>query len=172
VPDEKSEQWATHASESWREGTIKLAVHPGAGKAENIWKPENFATVVNRLARDSALSLVIIQGPADAETVKAFQSACEIPGYVVSGRSITDVAALLKRADLVVCNDTGVMHVACAAGARVLAIFGLTDPVRWAPRSPGLRVVRAPEGDLRSLEPETVAREAESYLEVNNAGSA
>ena len=63
------------------------------------------------------------------------------------------------------------MHVACAAGARVLAIFGLTDPVRWAPRSPGLRIVRAPGGDLRALEPATVAREAEDYLRVSNASS-
>ena len=169
VPGEASERYA---SDSWRSDDLKLAVHPGAGKAENIWKPENFATVVDALARKHTLSLLIIQGPADAETVRRFQSACETPGTVVKGRSITDVAALLKRADLVLCNDTGVMHVACAAGARVLAIFGLTDPVRWAPRSPGLRIVRAPGGDLRALEPATVVREAEDYLRVGNAGSA
>lgn len=171
VPGEKSEQWAEYASDSWRNGTLKLAVHPGAGKVENIWKPENFARTVNLLARNQEVTLIVIQGPADAETVKTFQAACEIRGAVVSGRPITDVAALLRRADLVLCNDTGVMHVACAAGARVLAIFGLTDPVRWAPKSPGLRVVRAPGGDLRSLDPQTVVREAEDYLRINTAGS-
>ena len=171
VPGEASERWATgYEKECWREEAVKLAVHPGAGKTENIWKPENFASVVDALARD--ISLVIIQGPADTETVQAFQSACKTKGTVVSGRSISDVAALLKRADLVICNDTGVMHVACAAGARVLAIFGSTDPVRWAPRSPGLRVVRAPGGKLNSLQPKTVVREAEDYLKTSSAGSA
>jgi heptosyltransferase-2 len=172
VPGEKSEQWATHASDSWRNGTLKLAVHPGAGKSENIWKPENFAATVNMLARDREITLVVVQGPADALTVEAFVHACGVHSTIVKDRSITDVAALLKRADLVLCNDTGVMHVACAAGARVLAIFGLTDPVRWAPRSPGLRIVRAPGGDLRSLEPQTVVRAAEDYLEISSAGSA
>jgi len=172
VPGDESERWALHASDSWREGTVKLAVHPGAGKMENIWKPENFAAVVNLLGRARELTLVVVQGPADTSTVQAFTNACDVEGTIVKGRSITDVAALLKRADLVLCNDTGVMHVACAAGARVLAIFGLTDPVRWAPRSPGLRIVRAPGGDLRALEPAVVAREAEDYLRGRNAGSA
>ncbi len=173
VPGGKSEQWAeAFARENWREGAVKLLVHPGAGKAENIWKPENFAAVVDMLARNHALSLIVAQGPADGATVAAFTAACGASGAVVRQRPITDVAALARRADLVLCNDTGVMHVACAAGARVLAIFGLTDPVRWAPRSPGLRVVRAPGGDLRSLQPQTVAREAENYLKLNSAGSA
>lgn len=173
VPGTASERWAEgYASDSWRKETLKLAVHPGAGKAENIWRPENFATVVNTLARAHEITLVVIQGPADAAAVEAFARACEIAGTVVKGRSITDVAALMQRADLVLCNDTGVMHVACAAGARVLGIFGPTDPVRWAPRSPGLRIVRAPGGDLRALSPETVVREAEEYLRITRAGSA
>jgi heptosyltransferase-2 len=165
VPGEASERWATEfAASCWKPGTVRLAVHPGAGKAGNIWKPENFAAVVDALARDASITLVVVRGPADGETVRAFESACHVPGSVVHGRSITDVAALLRRADLVLCNDTGVMHVACAVGARVLGIFGPTDPVRWAPRSPGLRVVRAPGGDLRALTPETVTREALDYL--------
>jgi ADP-heptose:LPS heptosyltransferase len=128
--------------------------------------------VVNMLAAKRRLNLAIVQGPADHETVRAFEAACTVKGSVVRDRSITDVAALAQRADLVLCNDTGVMHVACAAGARVLGIFGPTDPVRWAPRSPGLRIVRAPAGDLRALEPATVVREAEEYLRISNAGSA
>jgi heptosyltransferase-2 len=172
VAGSDSERWAEkYADDSWRNGTLKLAVHPGAGKGENIWRPENFADVVNRLANNRALSLVVIEGPADAETVRSFEKACATRGVVVRGRAITDVAALLKRADLVLCNDTGVMHVACAAGARVLAVFGPTDPARWAPRSPGLRIVRAPEGNLRALEPQTVALEAEDYLKIKSAGS-
>jgi len=173
VPGAASGRWAElFAERCWAQGSVKLAVHPGAGKTENIWKPENFAAVVDRLARDSALSLVVVQGPADAESVRAFTAACHVKGAVVHDQSITDVAALMQRADLVLCNDTGVMHVACAAGARVLGIFGPTDPVRWAPRSPGLRIVRAPGGDLRALQPADVAREAEEYLRITRAGSA
>jgi len=173
VPGEASERWAdAFARECWRDHTVKLAVHPGAGKAENIWKPEHFAAVVNALGATHALSLAVVQGPADAAPVEVFTAACTHPAVVVRGRSITDVAALVKRADLVLCNDTGVMHVACAAGARVLGIFGPTDPARWAPRSPGLRVVRAPGGNLSALAPEAVVREAEDVLAISSAGKA
>ncbi|HEX6790685.1 MAG TPA: glycosyltransferase family 9 protein [Candidatus Krumholzibacteria bacterium] len=173
VPGESSERWAEEfASSCWRAGTVKLAVHPGAGKTENIWRPENFAAVVDSIARATPVSMAVIQGPADGATVAAFEAACQAKGTVVRGRSITDVAALAQRADLVLCNDTGVMHVACAAGARVLGIFGPTDPVRWAPRSPGLRIVRAPGGELRALAPDAVAREALDYLQLSSAGSA
>ncbi len=153
VPGPGSERWAKEAAEScWRPGTVKLAVHPGAGKAENIWPPERFAAVVAEIARSRPVSLAVIEGPADAESVRVFASACPVEGTVVRGRPILDVAALLCRADLVLCNDTGVMHVAAAARARVLAVFGPTDPLRWAPRCPGLDIVRSPGGRLLALE--------------------
>jgi ADP-heptose:LPS heptosyltransferase len=164
VPGEASDRWADgFATTCWRAGTLRVAVHPGAGKASNIWPPERFATVVDDLNAAKPVSLAIIEGPRDAESVLAFQRACRVPGTVVRGRAITDIAALLKRADLVLCNDTGVMHVAAAARARVLAVFGPTDPFRWAPRCANLRVVRAPDGDLRQLEAAAVAREAAEW---------
>jgi ADP-heptose:LPS heptosyltransferase len=172
VPGEASERWADlAASECWRDGTVRLAVHPGAGKAENVWPPERFAAVVDDLNARRRVSLAILEGPRDGAAVSAFRRACGVDGTVVQGRSITDVAALLQRADLVLCNDTGVMHVAAAARARVLAVFGPTDPSRWAPRCDNLRVVRAPGGKLRALSVDAVAREAAEWLESSSGGS-
>jgi lipopolysaccharide heptosyltransferase II len=165
VPAAASERWADgFAREHWHEGTLRLAVHPGAGKTQNIWPSENFAAVVDALQRRREVSLVVVEGPRDASAVAAFASACGVRGTVLRGRSISDVAALLKRADLVICNDTGVMHVAAAAGARVLAVFGPTEPARWAPLCKGLTVVRAADGDLQSLRPEEVAGRAGALM--------
>jgi heptosyltransferase-2 len=166
VPGPESEQWAeAAAAKCWRAGTVRLAVHPGAGKAENIWPPQRWAAVVEAIARGREVSLAIIQGPADADAVEAFQAACAVKGTVVRGRPILDVAALLQRADLVLCNDTGVMHVAAAARARVLAVFGPTDPFRWAPRCAGLEIVRSPGGVLMSLQPDAVAARAAALFD-------
>lgn len=165
VPAAASERWAeAFAREHWREGSLRLAVHPGAGKIQNIWPPENFAAVVDALSGRRPVSLVVVEGPRDALSVAAFARACSVTGTVLRGRSIVDVAALLKRADLVICNDTGVMHVAAAAGARVLAVFGPTDPARWAPLCDGLTVVRAPEGNLQAVTPEMVVERAVGVL--------
>jgi len=165
VPSLQNEEWAADfADRAWAPGTVRLAVHPGAGKAENIWPPANFAAVVNGLAARHDLSVVAVQGPRDERTVGEFVGAVGAPASVAAGRSIGDVAALMQRADLVVCNDTGVMHVAAAAGARTLAIFGLTDPVRWAPRCDNLSVVRSGDGTLSGVTVEAVVDAADALL--------
>jgi heptosyltransferase-2 len=126
--------------------------------------------VVNRLARLSPVSLIVVEGPRDAEAVSEFLDVCETPAHVVKGRNIGDIAALLRRADLVVCNDTGVMHVSAAAGATTLAVFGPTDPHRWAPRAPRLHVVRADGGKLADLHPDRVAGRAAEILGIQSSG--
>lgn len=167
VPGDESERWAEAAARDyWRDATLRLAVHPGAGKIANIWPPERFAAVVDDLNARRAVSLAIVEGPRDAQAVADFQRACSVAGTVVRGRSITDVAALFRRADLVLCNDTGVMHVAAAAKARTLAVFGPTDPFRWAPRCDNLRIVRAPGGNLRALTPSAVSTAAAQWLGI------
>jgi len=165
APPEASEAWAEKMiAERSRPVDLKIVVHPGAGKRENIWAPEKFAAVVDRIHNRKSVSLFIVQGPRDAETVESFTRAVSVAGTILTGRSIGDVAAVMKRADLVLCNDTGTMHTSCAVGARTLAVFGPTDPKRWAPRCPNLFAVQAPEGRLELLSEETVYRKAMEIL--------
>ena len=70
----------------------------------------------------------------------------------------------MLESDLVLCNDTGVMHVSVAAGARTLAVFGPTDPKRWAPRSKSLHIVRGSDGNLAEITPDTVLAAALALL--------
>jgi ADP-heptose:LPS heptosyltransferase len=167
VPADDNRRWAADlAARAWRRDTARLAVHPGAGKSENMWPPDRFAAVVNSIAEAKPLSLVVIEGPRDREAVAAFATACSTDVTVLRGRSIGDVAALLQLADLTICNDTGVMHVAAAAGARTLAVFGPTDPTRWAPRCSCLTIVRSDDGRLLSVDPSRVAAKAMELLEL------
>lgn len=164
VPTDDSVDWAIkYEREHWRSG-FRLVVHPGAGKRQNIWPTERFARVVDGLGADGPMALTIVEGPRDQERVAEFQRTCATQGDVVRGRRIGDVAALMQKADLVICNDTGVMHVAASVGANTLAVFGPTDPNRWAPRSPGLTVMRADDGDLLSLGAEQVLERARELL--------
>jgi ADP-heptose:LPS heptosyltransferase len=165
VPTEENEKWAEEFdADHWKPGTTRLAVHPGAGKIENIWPPARHADVVNELGRRWPVSIVVVEGPRDRDSVGEFLDRIEVPASVARGRGIGDVAALLKRADLVICNDTGVMHVAAAAGATTLAVFGPTDPRRWAPRADCLHIIRAPGGNLVDLSIGDVVERATEIL--------
>ncbi len=145
----------------------RIVVHPGAGKTQNIWPPGRFAEVVSRLAERFEIDVCVVKGPRDAHNVASFERAVRVPCLVLERRPIGEVAAVLRCAALVLCNDTGVMHVSCAAGAATLAVFGPTDPVRWAPRCPNLHVVRAKDGDLRGLSVEAVLDHAVAVLEAS-----
>jgi ADP-heptose:LPS heptosyltransferase len=68
--------------------------------------------------------------------------------------SLVSLPALIKRADWVISNDSGPMHLAAALGVRVLGIFGPTDPQLFGPyplNGPTNFVVQAPVGDLKLL---------------------
>ncbi len=60
------------------------------------------------------------------------------------------LAALLENA-FFLGHDSGISHLAAAAGARCLLLFGPTDPAIWAPANPGVTVLAAPDGKMERL---------------------
>ncbi len=123
------------------------AIHPGAGKRQNIWSAAGFAAVVRR-AREAGRQILILHGPADAEPLAALVRilGSEIgPGLQVAPPSSLGVgAAMLQQADRFLCNDTGIMHVAGALRVPTVALFGPTDPELWLPPVPEVIVVKSP----------------------------
>jgi ADP-heptose:LPS heptosyltransferase len=112
-----------------------VVVHPGASVASRRWSPRGFATVIDRLL--AAGSSVLLTGAAPERPLTALvRSMTAEPDRVVdlAGRTTLDaLAAVLRRADLLVSNDTGVSHVAAAIGTPSVVVFTDTEPVRWAP---------------------------------------
>jgi heptosyltransferase-2 len=68
---------------------------------------------------------------------------------------LPDLAALLENT-IFVGHDSGISHLAAAAGAKCVLLFGPTDPSVWAPLNENARVIRAPNGDLRQLDVDLV----------------
>ena len=145
------------------------ALHPGAGKRQNIWPPAGFADLARR-ARAVGHQVLILHGPADREPLADLRRmlAPDLgPDLQVAPACPVGVgAALLQRADRFLCNDTGVMHVAGALRVPTVALFGPTDPALWQPPAPELAVVRSPgqapgaaaaeDGWMETIDPNTV----------------
>lgn len=125
-------------------------LHPGAGKLKNRWDARGFAAVAGELlARGLAVSL--LEGPQDAGTVAAVESALGRSLPAVRGEAIPMLAARFARAVLYVGNDTGPLHLAGAVGCPTVGIYGWSDPAEWAPVGACVRSVRAPDGSLDSV---------------------
>ncbi len=129
-----------------------LAIHPGSGSTAKNWPAERFAQVAERRAGGGRWLLV--EGPADAAASATLASRDDV--LVARGWPVRVLAAALARAGLFVGNDSGVSHLAGAAGAPTIALYGPTDPGLWSPVGPRVSVVRSPDGTMAGLSVETV----------------
>lgn len=121
-----------------RDSDILTAIHPGASCASKRWSIANFADVANGLIEKYGVRVAVISGSNDKHFGDKLASLIKKGCINLSGKTgIGDIASLLRRARLFISNDSGPVHVGCAVGVPVIAIFGRSDrglsPERWGP---------------------------------------
>jgi ADP-heptose:LPS heptosyltransferase len=111
-----------------------VCIHPGAQLPSRRWLPERFAAVADALA-DDGHTLVFTGTAGERALVDGIVARLRRPALNLAGRtSLFTLGALLARARLLVCNDTGVSHVAAALGTPSVVVSLGADVARWAPR--------------------------------------
>lgn len=104
-----------------------LIIAPGAQWANKRWEPESFARVADKLAEHFHYNVVLLGGKGDVEICQKVQQFMSHTCFVVAGKpSLMQSAALISMADLVITNDTGMLHMTQALGISVVAVFGPT----------------------------------------------
>ena len=112
------------------------AVHPGSGDPRKNWDWRRFRKVCQALARDEGAAVLLLSGPDEHDL--CLKIGAKLPGRVVVVQEpLRLVAALLEQCALVVCNDSGVMHLAAAVGTPVVGLFNasVSLPETWGPIS-------------------------------------
>ncbi len=145
-------------------GFALIAYHPGAGKVANRWPAGMFASVANTLSRRWNARTIITCGPMDDEPVKDMVSTLNAEYQLIQNESIRAVASCLSEVDLLISNDTGIMHVGAAVGTPVLSLFGPTDAGQWAPLEEESVSLEAPNGIIDEITEEEVIRMADQML--------
>ena len=138
-------------AELWKTHSLIIGFHPGAGKPENRWPAERFAELVNRLHQDYQAGIVVTCGPMDEEPFAQMMKNLQVPFLAIERKPLRTVAAVINELDLYVTNDTGVLHVAGGTKANVLALFGPTDPLQWAPIGRKNRYIAGKDGTMSSI---------------------
>ena len=132
--------------EGVKPGARLVAVHPGSGGETKIWPKEQWAALGRRLAAEvPGTTLLLIEGEADAEPADFIAAAWkDVPHLRARLLPLPILAALLREAELFLGHDSGITHLAAAAGKDlpIVALFGPTDPAVWAPPRAGVRVLR------------------------------
>jgi heptosyltransferase-2 len=159
-----------------------VGVAPGSVWATKRWSPEGFAAVVAGLRRDGARP-VVLGGPEEA-ALGARVAALGGGATVLAGRTdLSTLVAVVDRLALLVANDSAPMHVACARGVPVVAVFCATSPAlgygpwgsqatvieadlacRPCARHGGRRCPRATDDCIHLVAPEAVLAAARAAL--------
>jgi len=111
-----------------------VAVNPGAKSHLKRWGAEGFAKVCDALIQECRASVVFVGLKEDEAVVSdIIKKMSSKPYNFVNKTNIRQLAGLLKRANLLITNDSAPLHLGCAVGTKVLGIFGPTDPKKYGP---------------------------------------
>ncbi|MBW3558547.1 MAG: glycosyltransferase family 9 protein [Proteobacteria bacterium] len=150
LSEETQREADAHLHEHGWRGEPILAVSPAANWVGKTWPAERFSILTQRLlGRDGPLPdgrLLLLGGPDDRRTTEAVRREVSRK-RVIDATGEVDLLiayAMLKRARIFVGNDSGLMHLAAAAGTPTLGLFGPSDDRRYAPWGPHARALRGP----------------------------
>lgn len=110
-----------------------VCIHPGAREVNRRWPVACFAEVADAIA-DDGLHVAITGSAEEFDVAKQVARTMRAPSFNLAGRTkLGGLAALLRRARLLVANDTGVSHLAAALSVPSVIVFTGSEPHRWAP---------------------------------------
>jgi heptosyltransferase I len=120
-----------------------IAVNPVARWNTKLWPEKKFAELADRLVKDKNAVVIFTGSPEDRAVNDRIISLMSETAMNWAGETtLKELAALASLTDLFITTDTGPMHLAAAAGAKVLALFGPTAPWRTGPYGPSHIIVR------------------------------
>jgi ADP-heptose:LPS heptosyltransferase len=133
-----------------RGGAKPFLMFPDSRRAEKCWG--GFKQLTEMILRENRTRKVIWAGNNRVPDRNAYPAEQFL--NLTANTSLVSLPALIKRAEWVITNDSGPMHLAAALGIKTLGIFGPTDPRLFGPyplTAPTNFVVQAPVGDLKLL---------------------
>jgi heptosyltransferase-2 len=140
---EDEKEWARN----WLEkrgvgGRPMIGIHPGGYYETQRWLPERFADIANHLQKSGDLDVIILGGPGDERLVHLIRSMihAEVPTYV--GDDLRRFATLVHSCHILICNNSGPLHIAAALNIPTISFMGPTDKKRWMPIGEFHKVLR------------------------------
>lgn len=130
-----------------------IGILPGAARGPSKrWPAEHFIALARRFVLERMCGVALFGSEAEQPLCEEIHEAVGAASANLAGRTgLKDWAAALSCCDLVVCNDSGGMHLAAAVGVPVAAIFGLTDPTKTGPLGGNNVIIRSGEAGSRDI---------------------
>lgn len=120
-----------------------VVVSPGAKSHIKRWTKEGFATACDRIIAELGMGVLMVGDAQDRKIIAQIMPLMKGRAVDLSGRlDLRQLGALIEKANLLITNDSAPMHIGSSLGAKVLAIFGPTDPEKYGPTHNGSVIIR------------------------------
>jgi heptosyltransferase-2 len=117
-------------------GRPLIVVAPGGSSTLKIWPIDRFATLSRRLLAERRASIAVLGGPGEAALSSRFAGMGPGLWFAAGALTLRQSMAIAEQADLVVGNDTGLVHAAAALHVPTIAVFGPTPSTVYGGRGP------------------------------------
>jgi lipopolysaccharide heptosyltransferase II len=106
-----------------------IVVHPGATAASRRYPAERFGMAAQAIVDETGCQVIFTGGADEAALVAQAQTQMAQPGVSLAGQlTLGELAALIAGAQVIVCNNSGPVHIAAAVGTPVAVLYALTNP--------------------------------------------
>jgi ADP-heptose:LPS heptosyltransferase len=157
-------------------GVPLVGIYPGAGHPSRRWRLQRFAELADRLVRNDNVRVIVFAGPEEREMVEEIRTTFPRSAVVLDKLTIPQLASALARLSVLVCNDTGPMHIAAAVGATTIALLDRRAPNVFLPVGQQHRLIRnhtideIPLEEVYDVTCEVLARGRMSELFARDSG--
>lgn len=144
-----------------------IAFHPGAGKELNVWNYLNYTDLIKKLYFEFNNYVLITSGWTDKNIIEPISTelrGANIEFKVLHNMHVKKLGAILSLVDLYITNDTGTMHIAGYSGAKMISLFGPTNPAEWATNGNNQKFIKSKDDNINSIGVEEVLTLAQTYL--------
>jgi len=152
VKDNRLEAWLSEEEQEFADNFFASAgvlpqekiigIHPFAANPPRAWHLDNFIELANQLQERYGTRILFFGGPRDNDALPGIRKAlAAAPLEAVGTTTLRQSMALLARCQLLVCNDSGIMHLAASLQVPLVALFGPQSPVKFGPWGETCRVV-------------------------------
>jgi heptosyltransferase III len=156
LPDSTVEE-AERLLRAAQTGDEFVILHPGSARPEKFWEVDRWAKLIDHCAQERRMKCVLTGGHSQMERaqIAAIKSAARSNAIDLSGKTdLLTLAALVRKARLLVTVDSAPMHFAAAWETPQVVLFGPTNPFHWHPRSESAVVLLGEsEGPVSEFDP-------------------
>lgn len=121
---------------------LVLGIAPGAKFPSQCWPIENFAKLADKISNKYKAKIIIIGSVQEGHLIKRFFSLAKTTPIQVVEFPLDKLAAVISKTHLLICNNSGILHIASALGIPTVSTMGPTEPYLWWPQGRDDIVIR------------------------------